>query len=42
MAIEVIERVDSREFTTGKSATVDLKHIITGTTNDGAGTETSS
>ena len=38
MAIEVIERVDSRESTTGKRATVDLKYIITGTSDDIAAT----
>ena len=34
MAIEVIEKIDSRESTTGKSATVDLTYIITGTSDD--------
>ena len=34
MAIEVIEKIDSRESTTGKSATVDLTYIITGTADD--------
>jgi hypothetical protein len=34
MAIEVIEKTDSRESSTGKNATVDLKYIIVGTYND--------
>jgi hypothetical protein len=34
MAIEVIEKVDSRESTTGRNATVDLKYIVTGTASD--------
>lgn len=34
MAIDVIERFDSRESTTGKNATVDLRYIIMGTASD--------
>jgi len=34
MAITVTEKFDSRESTTGDSATVDLKYLITGTADD--------
>ncbi len=34
MAIEVIEKPDSRESSTGKSASVDLKYLIIGTDDD--------
>jgi len=34
MAITVIERHDSRESTTGRNASVDLRYIITGTSSD--------
>ncbi len=34
MSIQVIEKFDSRESTTGRNATVDLKYIIRGTADD--------
>jgi len=34
MAIEVTEKVDSRESTAGNNATVDLKYLVTGTASD--------
>lgn len=34
MAVTVTEKIDSRESTSGKSGTVDLKYLITGTASD--------